>query len=137
MWDCDCEDGGERVRLESLLNIYGDIFMNGRITGFIIWALFGCIMIGIGISAFFQKKAVDFWANSKTFPVNDIKKYNHATGKLFIAYGAVFIVLGLPLLSEQNSPYILLSVVGVMVETIALMAIYSLGIAKRYQKKLN
>lgn len=109
--------------------------MDGRIIGFIIWAICGCLMIGIGISAFFSKKAVGFWANVKMFPVNDIKGYNRATGKLFILYGAIFIVLGIPLLSEQNTPYILLSVLGVMVETIAIMAVYSLVITKKYREK--
>lgn len=109
--------------------------MNGTMIGFIIWAICGCIMIGIGISAFFSKKAVGFWANSKMFPVNDVKGYNHATGKLFIIYGVIFIILGIPLLSSQNTPYILISVLGVMIETIAFMAIYSMVITKKYQKK--
>ncbi len=109
--------------------------MDGKTIGFILWAIVGCIMTGIGISAFFSKKAVGFWANIETFPVNDIKKYNHATGKLFIAYGVIFIVLGIPLLGGQNTPYILLSVLGVMAETIAMMAIYSLVITKKYRKK--
>ena len=42
--------------------------------------------------------------------------YNHAVGKLFVIYGAILIALGLPLLSGQNSPFILLSVLGVMIE---------------------
>ncbi len=109
--------------------------MNGSIVGFIIWTLFGCFMIGIGISALFSKKQVGFWANIKTFEVNDVKGYNKATGKLFIAYGIIFILLGIPMLSEQNSPYILLSVLGIMIETIAIMAIYSLCITKKYEKK--
>lgn len=109
--------------------------MEGRIIGFIVWAIVGCIMIGIGISAFFSKEAVGFWANIKTFPVNDIKGYNHATGKLFILYGVVFVVLGIPLLDGQNTPYILLSVLGVMIETIAIMAIYTLYITKKYRKQ--
>lgn len=109
--------------------------MEGRIFGFIIWAIVGCIIIGIGISAIFSKKAVGFWANIKIFPVNDIKKYNRATGSLFIIYGVILIVLGIPLLSGQNSPYILLSVLGVMIETIAIMGIYSLVITKKYRKK--
>ncbi len=75
--------------------------------GFIIWAAVGCFIIGIGISAFFRKKAVGFWANMEVEPINDIKKYNYATGKLFIVYGVIFIVLGLPMLSGQNSPFIL------------------------------
>ena len=100
---------------------------------FIIWAIFGLAMMGIGISAFFSKKAVGFWANVKTSPVSDIKGYNHATGKLFILYGVIFIALGTPLLGGQNTPYILLSVLGVMLETIAMMIIYSLVIAKKYK----
>lgn len=107
--------------------------MDGSVIGFIMWALFGCFMIGLGIRAFFSKKAVGFWANIKTFPVNDIRGYNRATGKLFIAYGFIFIVLGMPLLSGQNSPYILFSVLGVMIETIAVMAIYSLSISPKYK----
>ncbi len=109
--------------------------MDGRMIGFIVWAVVGCIVISIGMSAFFQKKAVGFWANIETFPVNDIKKYNHATGKLLIIYGVIFIVLGLPLLTGQNTPYILLSVLGIMIETIAIMAIYSLVIMKKYRAK--
>lgn len=108
--------------------------MDGSILGFIIWAVFGCFMIGLGINAFFSKKPVYFWSNIKAFPVNDIKGYNHATGKLFVIYGVIFIVLGTPLLSAQNTPYILLSVLGVMIETIAIMAIYSLSITKKYEK---
>ncbi|MCM1160368.1 MAG: hypothetical protein NC412_04005 [Roseburia sp.] len=109
--------------------------MEGRMVGFIIWAIFGCIMIGIGVRAFFVKNVVYFFANIKTIKVNDIKGYNHATGKLFILYGVIFIVLGMPLLSSQATPYILLSVLGLMIETIATMAIYSLVIAKKYQVK--
>lgn len=109
--------------------------MSGSIMGFIIWVLVGCFIIGVGIRAFFSKKTVGFWANIKTMPVNDIRGYNHATGKLFILYGGILIVLGIPLLGGQNTPYILLSVLGVMIETIAIMAIYSLSIEKKYRKK--
>lgn len=109
--------------------------MNEGTFGFIIWAIVGCIMVIIGIRAFFQKKAVGFWANSKVFPVNDVKGYNHAVGKLFIVYGIVFIGLGIPLLSGQNSPYILLSILGVMIETIVIMAVYSVSITKKYREK--
>ena len=43
-------------------------------------------------------------------------------------------IIGIPLFSGQNSPYILLSVLGVMMETIAIMAIYILYITKKYEK---
>ena len=50
-----------------------------------------------------------------------------------VCYGIIFVVLGMPLLSGQNSPYILLSVLGVMTETIVTMAIYTLVIEKKYK----
>ena len=106
----------------------------GNMIAFIIWAAVGCLIIGIGISAFFRKKAVGFWANVEVEPMNDIRKYNCAMGKLFIAYGAIFILLGLPMLSDQNSPLIILSVLGIMLETIVAMAIYTLIIARKYKK---
>ena len=45
---------------------------------------------------------------------------------VFIIYGIIFVILGIPLLDDQNTPYVLLSVIGVMVETIVIMAAYSL-----------
>ncbi len=106
----------------------------GNIIGFIIWTVVGCMIIGLGISAFFRKKAVGFWANIEVEHMNDIKNYNYAMGKLFIAYGIIFVLLGLPMLSDQNSPFIILSVLGIMAETIAAMIIYTLIIAKRYKR---
>lgn len=41
-------------------------------------------------------------ANTKPLSVKDIKGYNRATGKLFIFYELILIVLGLPLLKGQN-----------------------------------
>lgn len=102
---------------------------------FIIWAAVGIIILGIGIFSFFSKKQVGFWANAEMFDVEDYQKYNYAVGKLFCVYGIVFIVLGLPLLGGQNSSLAIISVLGVMVETILLMAIYTLGIERKYRKK--
>ena len=103
--------------------------------GFVIWSLLGVFIIGLGIKDMFSKKPVGFWANTETIKVKEVKGYNHATGRLFITYGIVFIILGIPLLEGPNTPYILLSVIGVMVETIAIMAVYSLGIVKKYEEK--
>lgn len=109
--------------------------MAGAIIGFIIWAIVGCIFFGLGLCSFFSKSAVGFWANTKMYKVNDVKKYNHAMGKLWMAFGIVFIALGLPLFDGQNSPWILFSIIGVMAETIVLMIIYTLVITPKYQKK--
>jgi len=108
--------------------------MSGAVLGFIIWAIIGCFMIGLGISAFFSKKAVGFWANAKQFQVKDIKGYNRATGTLFICYGVILIVLGIPLLGGQNNAWVILSILGVMIETIAMMVIYTLVVEKKYKK---
>lgn len=102
---------------------------------FIIWAICGLIIIGIGIGDLFSKKVVGFWANVKTSDASDIKKYNCAVGKLLIVYGVVYIALGLPLLCGQNSPYILLSVLGVFIETIVVMIVYSVVITNKYKVK--
>ena len=54
---------------------------------------------------------------------------------VFIIYGIIFVILGIPVLDGQNTPYVLLSVIGVMVETIVIMAAYSLVIVKKYEEK--
>lgn len=113
----------------------GNDDMNGAQIGFIIWALVGVVIISMGIIDMFSKKPVGFWANVESVKVKDVKRYNRATGILFIVYGVVFVLLGIPLLEGQNSPYIIISIVGVMLETIIFMAVYSLVIEKKYGAK--
>ncbi len=102
---------------------------------FVIGGIVGMIFIGMGISCFRAKKAVGFWANAQMYEVNDVKSYNRAMGKLWIAFGTVFILLCLPLLDGQNSPLALISVLGVMAEVIVLMVIYTQIITPKYHKK--
>lgn len=104
---------------------------------FLIWlALSACFVI-MGIYNFFSKKksAFGFWANAKVFEVTDVKAYNRALGKLWCVFGVVFAFLGLPLLYGQNSPYILLTMLGAMLEAIAAMVVYVIVIEKKYRKK--
>ena len=100
---------------------------------FLIWSAVGLLLIGIGVHAFFAKKPQHFWANAPMIEVNDVKKYNHAVGKLFIAFGAAFTLTGLPLLME-NKMWILLSMLLVMPVVIVTMVIYSTVIEKKYKK---
>ena len=53
--------------------------------------------------------------------------------KLYVVYGIVFILLGLPLLTGTHQ-WIILSIAGVVVETIVLIAVYSLVIKKKYKR---
>ena len=102
--------------------------------GFIICAIVGCFFIGLGILSFFAKRTVGFWANAKMFEVNDVKGYNHAVGKLWCVFGIVFILLSLPMLDGQNSPLIMISILGIVVEVLVLMVIYTQVIEKKYRK---
>ena len=103
--------------------------------GFTAWGVAGILMIGIGIWALFSKKPVNFWANTSVSEINNPKQYNYAVAKLFCLYGIIFIILGIPLLAGQNSAWILLSVIGVMIESIMAMIIYVLVIEEKYKKK--
>ena len=107
----------------------------GAMTGFILWLIVGCLLIALGIGAFFAKKEVGFFNNVKPLPMRDVKAYNRAVGKLLIVYGIVFTALGLPLLAGQNSALLLLSILGVVAETIGAMAVYILVIQNKYEKK--
>lgn len=103
--------------------------------GFIIWCIVGCVFFVIGISCLFSKKATGFWANAETPEIADVKKYNRAMFKLWFAFGIIMILLGIPLLKGQNSPLIVLTIVGMFVEVIVFMVIYVLVIEKKYRKK--
>lgn len=108
--------------------------MEGRcMAAFIIWSLVGIIFIGLGISNFYAKGVVGFWSNIPAPEIEDMKHFNRAVGWMWIVFGIVMIVLGIPLLSGQNSPYVFLSVAGVVIEIIALMIIYTRLVLK-YQK---
>ncbi len=103
--------------------------------GFILWTLVSLMFVVLGIVAFFAKKPMGFFANADMFEVTDVKGYNRAVGILWCVYGIIMILLGLPLLAGQNSPFILLTVVGIMVETIGMVIVYVLVIEKKYRKK--
>ncbi|WP_373600265.1 hypothetical protein [Paraclostridium bifermentans] len=107
---------------------------------FIIWLLLGIFFIWEGIYCIRSKKdvAIGFWTNGKKPLIEEknIKAYNKALGKLWCVYGVLFILLGIPVaLCEQNSPFIILSSVGIILEVIALIVIYVKKIEGKYKKK--
>lgn len=107
--------------------------------GFIMWTLLGILFIMEGIYCINSKKEVafGFWTNGKTPPikVENIKAYNKALGKPWCVYGFFFILLGIPLLGEQNSPRIIITSIGSILEVIILMAVYPIKIEVKYRKK--
>lgn len=106
--------------------------MTEGMIGFIIWAACGVLFLAIGIHAFFSRKPVGFWANAKVPEIENVKSYNKAVGTLFCVYAVVFILLGLPLLT--GSSLIIFSTIGVMFETLGIMALYMV-IEQKYRKK--
>lgn len=105
------------------------------VAAFIIWAVIGLFFVCMGVYSFFAKKPMGFWANAETFAVEDVGGYNRAVGKMWIVYGIVFILLGLPIFKGQNSPLIMFSMIGIMIESIAMMIVYTVVIEKKYKKK--
>lgn len=106
--------------------------------GFIIWAAVGLVFVVMGLYCFYSKRSESepcgFWANTEMFKVEDVKSYNHAMGKLWCIYGSIFIILGIPLLAGQNSPYILISVLGAAFEAIGVLVVYMVVIEHKYRK---
>lgn len=107
--------------------------MTEEILAFVIWSIIGLCIIGFGVSALFSKKAVGFWANAQMFEVESVKKYNRAVMILFTSYGVILILLGLPLLLGESA-WMILSILGVMFESIAAMIVYTVVIEKKYKK---
>ena len=110
-----------------------------HIAGFIVWCFVGCIFIGRGIYALFAKKPVGFNLRLKIFitldinTVTDIKRFNRAAAFLYIVYGIGYVLLGIPML--LNIAWALLSLVGVLVLTVGVMAIFSNIVENKYWSK--
>lgn len=85
-----------------------------------------------------EQKAGKFFANVETAKnISDVAAYNKAVGKLWIVFAVIFEILALPLLpAQQNSPFVLLSVLGVVFLIIALVYSY-MRILSKYQNKVK
>ena len=104
------------------------------IMGFIIWTLCSLIFFIIGISTWNSKKEVGFFTGVKPNPMKDVKAYNRAVAKIWIVFGALFELLGVPFLFfEQNSPIFLLSAVGTMFLVIGIIIAY-MRVEAKYRK---
>lgn len=105
-------------------------------TAFLVWLAVSAALFALGIYSILSKKSVafGFWANAEMFPVEDVKGYNRAVGKLWCVFGVAFALLGIPLLPGQNKAYIIFSILGSMAETVAAMVVYVTIIEKKYRK---
>lgn len=105
-------------------------------TAFIIWSIVGLFFIVMGIYCMLSKKQKEFgfWANADTFPVKNIKKYNAAIGKMWIVFGILFIITGLPLLNMKNPISNVIIILGPMLLAMFTMIFYVLVIERKYRK---
>lgn len=108
--------------------------MRGQEIAFAVWALIAIFFVGLGIYDYNAKKPVGFWANAPMFEVKDVKGYNHAVGRLFMIFGIVFMLLGLPLIFGESGVGILFTVIGTMFACIIMMAVYGVFITTKYKK---
>lgn len=104
------------------------------IMAFIIWAIVALIFVFVGIYAWNAKEPVGFFTFQKPPEVSDVKGYNHAVAKLWFAFATVMVLLGLPLLTGQNSPYVIISVFGMMFGVIGMIVAY-LKVEKKYKRR--
>ena len=109
-----------------------------EIMGFIIWVICGLLFVGIGIYDYMSKKQVGFWANFDVPEVEDVIGFNKAVGRLFITYGVVFILIGIPLIPSifyKNVLLVFIPIIGTVFETIWLMVYFVMKIEKDYYPK--
>ena len=109
-----------------------------EIMGFVIWVICGLLFVGIGIYDYKSKKQVGFWANFDVPEVEDVIGFNKAVGRLFITYGVVFILIGIPLIPSifyKNMLLIFIPIIGTIFETIWLMVYFVMKIEKDYYPK--
>lgn len=113
--------------------------MEERLWVFIIWTIMGVIFVLVGIYDInsIKEKPFGFWANAEVGPIEEIKAYNRALGRLWCVYGILFVLIGLPLLNfnEQNEGLIIIPIVGTVFISIGAMAVYTIGIEAKYRKK--
>lgn len=109
-----------------------------EIMGFVIWVICGLLFVGIGIYDYMSKKQVGFWAKFDVPEVEDVIGFNKAVGRLFITYGVVFILIGIPLIPSifyKNVLLVFIPIIGTVFETIWLMVYFVMKIEKDYYPK--
>lgn len=102
---------------------------------FVIWTVVVCIFVGIGVRSWSAESPVGFWTNAKP-PVlrpEVVKAYNKSVAKIWFVFAIIFEICGLPILFiEQNSPFFIVIIVGVMLDIIGIMVAYT-KVEKKYK----
>ena len=115
----------------------GGVFVTEGIIAFIIWVLVSLIFVVIGVYDLRADEVVGFWnvGNKPKVAPEHVKAYNRAVGILWILFAIVYMLLGLPLLADDDSPLLVITLLGSILSIVVLMAVYVLVIEKKYCKK--
>lgn len=94
--------------------------------GFFIWTLITLIFVYISITICKSNIPVNLFTFGDAPKVNDIKRYNKAVSNLWLVFTILFEMIGISLLFiKQNSPFIILIVLGVVFLVIGIMLAYT------------
>lgn len=94
--------------------------------GFFIWTLITLIFVYIGITIRKSNIPVNLFTFGDAPKVNDIKRYNKAVSNLWLVFTILFEIIGISLLFiKQNSPFIILIVLGVVFLVIGMMVMHT------------
>lgn len=93
--------------------------------GFILWTLITLISVYIGITTRKSNMPVNLFTFCDVPKVNDVKRYNRAVSNLWLVFTVLFEMIGISLLFiKQNSPFVVLIVLGVVFLVIGMMVAY-------------
>ena len=93
--------------------------------GFILWTIISIVFVYIGITTRRSSIPVNLFTFSDVPKVNDVKGYNRAVSNLWLVLTVLFEMIGISLLFiKQNSPFVVLIVLGVVFLVIGMMVAY-------------
>ena len=96
------------------------------LVGFIVWTLITLVFVYIGITIRNSNIPVNLFTFGDIPKVNDIKGYNKAVSNLWLVFTVLFEVVGVSLMFvKQNSPFVILIVLGVVLLVVGMMVIYT------------
>ncbi|MCI6846935.1 MAG: hypothetical protein SO237_07490 [Erysipelotrichaceae bacterium] len=94
--------------------------------GFFIWTLITLIFVYISITIRKSNIPVNLFTFGDAPKVNDIKRYNKAVSNLWLVFTILFEMIGISLLFiKQNSPLVILIVLGVVFLVIGMMVMHT------------
>ena len=117
--------------------------MSEMAIAYLIWLACALLFVVLGvidIANASKGKVFGFYNISpppKAESLTDVVAYNRAVGKLFIASGLIFALIGLPLLlaGDNAAIIVLVGTLGSIAWVISMVLAYELIIMKKYRKK--